>query len=199
MIQAAVLQRLRAVLPARNILENEPMRLHTTFRIGGPADVLCLPENDEQVAQTVALLKEEQIPFYIVGNGSNILVKDRGFRGCIVKMLHQGREIRVDREAKTLYAGAGETMMSIAVRCAKEGLAGMEFASGIPGTLGGTVSMNAGAYEKEMKDIVNSVRILTQEGEIKEISNAEMAFGYRTSAADSFPAFVCADSAPYSF
>ena len=99
MIQAAVLQRLRAVLPARNILENEPMRLHTTFRIGGPADVLCLPENDEQVAQTVALLKEEQIPFYIVGNGSNILVKDRGFRGCIVKMLHQGREIRVDREA----------------------------------------------------------------------------------------------------
>ena len=182
MIQAAVLQRLRAVLPARNILENEPMRLHTTFRIGGPADVLCLPENDEQVAQTVALLKEEQIPFYIVGNGSNILVKDRGFRGCIVKMLHQGREIRVDREAKTLYAGAGETMMSIAVRCAKEGLAGMEFASGIPGTLGGTVSMNAGAYEKEMKDIVNSVRILTQEGEIKEISNAEMAFGYRTSA-----------------
>ena len=182
MIQAAVLQRLRAVLPARNILENEPMRLHTTFRIGGPADVLCLPENDEQVAQTVALLKEEQIPFYIVGNGSNILVKDRGFRGCIVKMLHQGREIRVDREAKTLYAGAGETMMSIAVRCAKEGLAGMEFASGIPGTLGGTVSMNAGAYEKEMKDIVNSVRILTQEGEITEISNAEMAFGYRTSA-----------------
>ena len=182
MIQAAVLKRLRAVLPAQNILENEPMRLHTTFRIGGPADVLCLPENDEQVAQIVVLLKEEQVPFYIVGNGSNILVKDHGFRGCIVKMLHQGREIRVDREAKTLYAGAGETMMSIAVRCAEEGLGGMEFASGIPGTLGGTVSMNAGAYEKEMKDIVNSVRILTQEGEIKEISNAEMAFGYRTSA-----------------
>lgn len=182
MIQAAVMQRLRAVLPAQNILENEPMRLHTTFRIGGPADVLCLPENDEQVAGTVALLKEQQVPFYIIGNGSNILVKDGGFRGCIIKMLHKGNEIQVDQDSCSIYVGAGETMMSVAMRCAKEGLAGMEFASGIPGTLGGTVSMNAGAYEKEMKDIVKSVRVLTQEGEIKELSNQEMAFGYRTSA-----------------
>lgn len=182
MIKAAALQRLRAVLPAGRVLENEPMSLHTTFRIGGPADVVCLPENDEQVAHTLAVLKEENVPFYIVGNGSNILVRDGGFRGCIVKMLHQGCEIQVDRGAHRLYAGAGETMMSIAVRCAKEGLGGMEFASGIPGTLGGTVSMNAGAYEKEMKDIVYSVRVLTQAGEIREVDNEDMAFGYRTSA-----------------
>ena len=88
----------------------------------------------------------------------------------------------MDGNAATLYAGAGETMMTIAVRAAKEGLAGMEFASGIPGTLGGTVSMNAGAYEREMKDIVKSVRIVTPEGEIRDVSNEEMAFGYRTSA-----------------
>lgn len=182
MIKAAVLQRLRAVLPAGRVLENEPMRLHTTFRIGGPADVVCLPESDTQVARTLAILKEENVPFYIVGNGSNLLVRDSGFRGCIVKMLHQGCEIQVDRGECRLYAGAGETMMSIAVRCAKEGLAGMEFASGIPGTLGGTVSMNAGAYDKEMKDIVHSVRVLTPDGEIKEVLNSEMAFGYRTSA-----------------
>ena len=182
MIEAAVLQRLRAVLPAKNVLEQEPMRLHTTFRIGGPADVLCLPENDEQVAGILTILKQENVPFYVVGNGSNILVKDNGFRGCIVKMLHKGSEIRVDGKASTLYAGAGETMMTIAVRAAKEGLAGMEFASGIPGTLGGTVSMNAGAYEREMKDIVKSVRIVTPEGEIRDVSNEEMAFGYRTSA-----------------
>ncbi len=183
MISAALLDRLRDVLPGESILLEEPMALHTTFRIGGPADALLLPKNDAQVIEAIRILRQSNTPYYVIGNGSNVLVRDGGFRGCIVKMVHQGCEILVDKERHTLYAGAGETMMPLARRCAFEGLGGLEFASGIPGTLGGTVSMNAGAYEKEMKDVIQSVRVLTQEGEVLTVSKDQMHFGYRTSAA----------------
>lgn len=180
---AAIQQRLLMGLPAEMIRENEPMASHTTFRIGGPCDLFISPETEEQIVFCIQTLRQMGVPMLVMGNGSNMLVRDGGVRACVVKINSSGAEIQVDRQAKTLYAGAGESMMAIANRCIQEGLTGQEFASGIPGTLGGAVMMNAGAYEHEIGEIIQSVRVLTKEGEVREVSQADMRFGYRTSAA----------------
>lgn len=156
---------------------NELMSRHTTFRIGGAADVYAEPDNEASLAFAVGLCREKNVPFYIVGNGSNLLVRDKGFRGVIIHPDIKTLEINENR----ITAGAG-TMLAAAARLAAENsLTGMEFASGIPGTTGGGVCMNAGAYGGELKDIIKTVKILAKDGEIKTIGCEEAAFGYRTS------------------
>ena len=156
---------------------NEPMSRHTTFKIGGAADVFAMPQTAEEVLFAVSLCREKNVPYYIVGNGSNLLVKDKGFRGVIIRP--DLKELSID--GNKITAGAGTMLGAVARLAADNSLTGLEFASGIPGTTGGGVCMNAGAYGGELKDVIETVEILTREGEIKTISGNEAEFGYRTS------------------
>ncbi|MGL4738876.1 MAG: UDP-N-acetylmuramate dehydrogenase [Cellulosilyticaceae bacterium] len=166
-------------IPEEWIKIDEPMRNHTTFKIGGGADLYVSPSSPEQVAHIVSVCKDHQIPYYVIGNGSNLLVSDRGYRGVIIEIFKNMAEIEVD--GKEIKAGAGATLARVATVAQSEGLGGMEFAQGIPGTIGGGVCMNAGAYGGEMKDIIKEVTVLDQEGNCFVLSNEALALGYRTS------------------
>ena len=157
----------------------EPMSKHTTFRIGGPADFYLCPHSTKEVQQTVQICKEENLPYFILGNGSNLLVSDKGYRGAIIQLWKNFSDISVKDCCITAKAGA--LLSKVAAEALEEGLTGMEFASGIPGTIGGAVFMNAGAYGGEMKDIIKEVKVLDDQGEIRVLSNEEMKLGYRTS------------------
>ncbi|MGI6117143.1 MAG: UDP-N-acetylmuramate dehydrogenase [Bilifractor sp.] len=174
-------EKLRQIAGAENVIVNEPMRAHTTFRIGGPADYFVTPENAECLGKLIRFLETEKLPYFILGNGSNLLVSDDGYRGAVICTVAGFQELRVGES--TVTAGAGQLLSKIASAAAAGNLTGMEFASGIPGTLGGALIMNAGAYGGEMKDIVREVTVMTSEGEIRRFSGDEMKFGYRTSAA----------------
>lgn len=177
----SIITGLRGCNPKGRVLLDEPMREHTTFRVGGPADCFVEPGSEEELVRTIAFCREHALPCYVIGNGSNLLVGDRGFRGVIVRL--GGALAQIDAQGDCIRAGAGALLKDIADTAARNGLAGLEFASGIPGSLGGAVLMNAGAYGGEMKDVVRSVRVLTREGEIEQIPGSEMGFGYRTSLA----------------
>lgn len=157
----------------------EPMSKHTTFRIGGPADFYLCPHSTKEVQQTVQICKEENLPYFILGNGSNLLVSDKGYRGVIIQLWKNFSDISVKDCCITAKAGA--LLSKVAAEALEEGLTGMEFASGIPGTIGGAVFMNAGAYGGEMKDIIKEVKVLDDQGEVRVLSNEEMKLGYRTS------------------
>lgn len=161
------------------VLTQEPMKKHTTFRVGGNADYYVNPESREQLLQTMKLCRREQIPYYILGNGSNVLVSDAGYRGVIIELHRNLNSVRV--EGTKIYAQAGTLLSRAAFLAAQAGLTGMEFASGIPGTVGGALVMNAGAYGGEMKDIVVEALVLTGEGELLTLSREELELGYRTS------------------
>lgn len=167
------------ILGADNVLVQEPMSKHTTFRVGGPADYFVTPEEEEQIRETIALLKEKDIPYYIIGNGSNLLVGDKGYRGVIIQIYKKMNRIRT--EGTHIYAQAGALLSKIANVAAGESLAGFEFASGIPGTLGGAVMMNAGAYGGEMKHVLANVLALTPEGEFQVFPADWLEMGYRSS------------------
>lgn len=162
-----------------NILINEPMKKYTTFRVGGPADILVKPSTIEEVQYVVATCKENKVPYYIIGNGSNLLVDDLGFRGVIVQIYKNLSDIVV--EDSTVKAQAGALLSKIATKAADEELAGFEFAHGIPGTLGGAVTMNAGAYGGEIKDVIVSAKVMDQDGKIYELSKEALELGYRKS------------------
>ena len=172
------LNELKEKIDASWVRENEPMKLHTTFRVGGPADVLVTPDL-ESLPEVIALCKKYRLPYTIIGNGSNLLVGDKGIRGVVIVMTNRAGEIACDGEVIT--AGAGCTLGQIAVIAAGNGLTGFEFAAGIPGTLGGAVVMNAGAYGGEMKDVITSAVVLDAEGNQKELSLEELDLGYRHS------------------
>ncbi len=174
-----ILKELVLILDKKNIYINEMMSKHTTFRIGGPADYFVTPEKVEEVCNVVKLCKEHSIPYYIVGNGSNLLVGDKGFRGVIISLYKNMCEIRC--EGTHVYAQAGALLSKIGAKACAASLTGFEFAAGIPGTLGGAVMMNAGAYGGEMKHILASATVLTGEGEIKTLCVDELELGYRTS------------------
>lgn len=163
----------------KNILKDEPMSAHTTFRIGGPADYFAMPSSAEEIRRIVSLCIEQEIPYYIIGNGSNLLVGDKGFRGVIIQIFKNMRDIRT--EGETVTAQAGALLSKVAAAAYDAGLTGFEFASGIPGTLGGAVRMNAGAYGGEMSQVLKSADVLTAEGEVLTIPVEEMKMGYRTS------------------
>lgn len=161
------------------ILVAEPMKNHTTFRIGGPADALALPKTPEEVAEVVRFCHEHAQPYYVLGNGSNLLVSDEGYRGLVLQLYRNFNEIQVNGEMITVQSGA---MLAAVARTAYQtGLTGLEFASGIPGTIGGAVVMNAGAYGGEMKNVLKEVTVLTKEGEVLVIPAKALELGYRTS------------------
>lgn len=161
------------------ILVAEPMKNHTTFRIGGPADALALPKTPEEVAEVVRFCHEHAQPYYVLGNGSNLLVSDEGYRGLVLQLYRNFNDIQVNGETITVQSGA---MLATVARTAYQtGLTGLEFASGIPGTIGGAVVMNAGAYGGEMKNVLKEVTVLTKEGEVLVIPAKALELGYRTS------------------
>lgn len=174
-----IYEELCKIVSEDQILKDEPMGKHTTFRAGGKADYLVMPSNEEQVRDLVLLLKKENVPHYVMGNGSNLLVRDQGFKGVIIQIARKMNQIRV--EGETIYAQAGALLSKIAAQALGEGLTGFEFASGIPGTLGGAVMMNAGAYGGEMKQVIVNACVLTSAGEIAVIPADLMELGYRTS------------------
>lgn len=176
------------IVPQENILFDEPMSRHTTFRVGGAAKCLIKVNNKEQMKKLIPYLHMTGQNFFILGNGSNLLVGDKGYSGILVKLGEGMDDVTVEGERVKVSAG---TLLSKAASIAKENeLAGMEFASGIPGTVGGAVVMNAGAYGGEMKQIVESVEVMDREGEILVLDNDTMEFGYRTSVIKSRPFVV---------
>lgn len=166
-------------LGTEQVLFDEPMKKHTTFRIGGPADVFVMPRTIEEVSKALEICRQEQLPYFILGNGSNLLVSDQGYRGVIIQLDRNMEEITVD--GTEIRAAAGALLSSIAAAARRASLAGFEFAGGIPGTLGGAVVMNAGAYGGEMKDVLKEVTVMTGDGEIRVIPASELEMGYRTS------------------
>ena len=173
--------KLEQILGEEQILREEPMRLHTTFRIGGPAQFFVIPRTQEEAAAAVCLCRSEGAPYYIIGNGSNLLVSDKGYRGVVIQLFKEFSDINI--EGTRIRAQAGASLAKIAAEALRAGLAGFEFAAGIPGTLGGACIMNAGAYGGEMKDVLLAVTVLTKDGEIREIPREELDMGYRTSRA----------------
>ena len=172
-------QLLQTKLPQNIIFENEIMKNYTTFRIGGKADVIVKPTSYEEVSTAVKLCKENNIPYYILGNGSNLLVADEGYRGVIIQIYNGLDEVIV--EGNKITAQAGALLSKIATKAMENSLTGLEFAHGIPGTLGGAVVMNAGAYDGEMKNVLVTCDVLDEEGNIVTLTNEQLELGYRTS------------------
>ena len=162
-----------------NVFINEKMDKHTTMRVGGNAACLVTPETVESLVRLINILKEKQVPYYVIGNGSNLLVSDEGFDGIIIKI---GRKMsNITLKDNIITAEAGALMSSIGGYALKEGLTGFEFAAGIPGTIGGGCVMNAGAYGGELKDVLVSVTAINPEGEVVTYTVEELQMGYRTS------------------
>lgn len=172
-------EELEKLLGREKVLYKEPMRKHTTFRVGGEVEYFLMPSSVEEIQAVIKLLIGYQIPFLTVGNGSNLLVGDNGMDGAV---LHLGRNFSdIRTEGTKVCAQAGALLSAIAKHAAKAELTGLEFAAGIPGSLGGAVTMNAGAYGGEMQQVVESVCVLTEDGEVKTITKEDMEFGYRHS------------------
>ncbi len=161
-----------------NIKKNELMKNHTSFKIGGPADELCEAESVQEIKDLIEYAKEKNIEYTVMGNGSNLLVGDKGIRGLVIKIAHGFSRASVS--GKTITASSGILLSKLANLALSENLSGLEFASGIPGTLGGAIFMNAGAYGGEMKDVIKKVTYL-ENGEVKTVENKELDFGYRRS------------------
>lgn len=172
------LEHLKQVIPEESIRLEEPMKNHTTFRIGGNADYF-VSASKEQLTKVLAVAKQDEVPVTIIGNGSNLLVKDGGIRGLVVEIGKNMEDIQV--HGNCITAGAGALLSKIARAAADAGLSGLEFASGIPGSLGGAVVMNAGAYGGEMKQVLVSAKLLDKDGEEKTLSNEELELSYRHS------------------
>lgn len=178
-MREAIIKELEQLVSGEQILLNEPMAAHTTFRIGGPADVFVRPASAEQLQAVMALLRKEEQPFFLLGNGSNLLVHDSGYRGVVIQVGPAMSEVSV--EGNLLTAQAGASMYKAAQAAMEHGLTGLEFASGIPGTIGGGVIMNAGAYDGEFAFVVKTVTALTPEGKLETFTKEQMEFGYRHS------------------
>lgn len=179
MVREAIIRRLQEIVGEERLLLDEPMKKHTTFRLGGSADYFVCPADKEEAAEVIHMCREWKLPYFVMGNGSNLLVSDQGFRGVILQIYKNMNQVLV--EGGNIRAQAG-TLLSLAAKKALDaGLTGMEFASGIPGTMGGAVVMNAGAYGGEMRDILKEVTVLTPKGEILCLPGDQLEMGYRTS------------------
>lgn len=158
---------------------DEPMKNHTSFKVGGPADILATPNSKEELVKLISLCNENKIPYFIIGNGTNLLVKDGGIRGVVIK-LNKLNHIRVD--GNKIIAESGVTLTTICKTALKEELAGFEFACGIPGSIGGAVAMNAGAYNGEISNVIYSAEVLDNEGKIITLDLEGLELGYRMSS-----------------
>lgn len=172
---------LKNILEPGQIRIKEPMSQHTSLHIGGEADYMVLPSNAEQIRQVFLLCKENNMPYYVMGNGSNLLVSDYGYRGLIIKLSDQFAKITINDDG-VVKAQAGVLLSRLSSVIAEQELTGFEFAAGIPGTLGGAVTMNAGAYDGEMKQCLLAATVINSEGKIFELSNEDLKLGYRSSA-----------------
>ena len=183
MNKAYLAEQLKKAAEAGTVLTDEPMSRHTTFRIGGPADFYVCPSGRQELIDTVSVCRNLEVPCYVIGNGSNLLVSDRGYRGVIIEAGHGMAAVENTENSKNvLRAEAGILLAALSHRAAELHLAGLEFASGIPGTLGGAVYMNAGAYGGEMAQVISKADVLTMDGHVETLTNEELAFGYRHSA-----------------
>lgn len=162
-----------------NIQKNEPMAKHTTFQIGGPVDFFVTPNTVEELSEVIALCKAENVPFFVMGHGSNMLVSDKGMEGIVIQLYNNFSDFVIEDNVVKAKAGVMLSKLGFAIKEAE--LIGFEFAAGIPGTLGGAVMMNAGAYGGEMKDIVTSVQLMDCDGNLLEKTAEEMDFAYRHS------------------
>ncbi len=192
-----VFNTLSSILPPGRLLTEEPMAKHTTFRIGGPAEIFAAPQTRDELIQIIRICDETAAPCLIIGDGANMLVSDKGIRGVVVQTSNINS---IEIENDTLTADTGARLAKISDAACKAGLTGLEFACGIPGTVGGAVYMNAGAYGREIKDVCESVTVYDRENEpgaasIKVLSNADMQFGYRQSALQSNPRYVALGAA----
>lgn len=170
---------LNVVIGKENIRLEEPMAKHTTFQIGGPAQVFVTPKTVKEIQQIVRICNAKEVPFFVLGNGSNLLVSDQGMDGVVIQLYRNFSDFQI--EGNIVTAQAGTMLASIGNATREAALTGFEFASGIPGTLGGAVMMNAGAYGGEMKDIIKTVQLMDLEGNVLEKTCDEMDFGYRHS------------------
>ncbi len=167
------------IVGPENLKADEPLKNHTSFKLGGPVDFFVTPEGREQLMEVIKLCRAESLPYYIMGNGTNLIVRDKGLRGVVIKIFEKFKAYSVEGEVIT--AEAGLLLSEVANVALKHGLAGLEFASGIPGTLGGAVAMNAGAYIGEMKDVVVRTEFIDKNGEPGVVEGEEHHFGYRKS------------------
>ena len=175
---SVLMKELNALIGTDRVLQDEPLKSHTTFQAGGPARFFVKPENADECRKIIALCRQASVPFFVMGNGSNLLVGDLGYQGLI---LSTERLLGITVEGNLLRAGSGVKLSAMAAAACKAGLSGLEFASGIPGSVGGAVYMNAGAYGGEMVNVLTRVRLLTPEGEEKWVPASEMGLGYRES------------------
>ena len=175
----ALVEFLAGVVPAENIRQQEPMAEHTTFRVGGPAEVFVTVDDREQLGKVIRYLNLTGWPYFLLGNGSNLLVGDKGYRGVVIRL---GREFEhVKTEGNRLTCGAAVSLAKAAKTAMENSLSGLEFASGIPGSVGGGVRMNAGAYGGELGELVESVVVMAKDGSLMELDNDTMEFSYRRS------------------
>ena len=174
-----VIEKFWNLLGKDRVLVDEPMKRHTTFRIGGPADFFLLPSTVDEVRGIPEICREEELPYFILGNGSNLLVSDKGYRGVIIQLYRNFSNISV--EGNEICASSGALLSQIAAAARNASLTGFEFAGGIPGTLGGAVFMNAGAYGGELKDVLKEAVVMTEQGEILTLPVEKLDMGYRTS------------------
>ncbi len=162
-----------------NIHVKEAMAKHTTFKVGGYTDIFICPDSVEELAHAIKTCKVHETPYYILGNGSNVLVKDKGYRGVVIQVYKTLDQVTI--EGDTIVAGAGVSLSKLAKLIAKASLEGFEFASGIPGTLGGAIYMNAGAYGGDISQVLLSADVMDEDGHVVTLTNEELQLGYRTS------------------
>ena len=170
---------IKQVIPEAYVRWDEPMKNHTSFRIGGPADCMVFPSSVEQVNQVISWCRNRDVPFLVIGSGTNILVRDKGIRGVVIKLAERLSGLAV--EGQSIYAEAGVLLSHVSQLAAEKGLSGLEFAEGIPGSVGGAVYMNAGAYDGEMKNVIYEVTALDSEGNLAVLTSGECDFDYRKS------------------
>ena len=175
-----IIEKFNDLLGEEKVKVDEPMKRHTTFRIGGPADYFLLPSSEEELSGILKICKNEELPYFILGNGSNLLVSDEGYRGVIIQLYRNYGDITV--KGNEIHATAGALLSQIAAAAKNASLTGFEFAGGIPGTLGGAVVMNAGAYGGEMKDVLLNSEYVSTDGTSGEFDNEAMELSYRHSA-----------------
>lgn len=188
--QIAFLEKMRQIVPDQErLLLDEPMANHTTFRIGGPADYLVLPSSVSEMKEILALAEQFDLPVTVLGRGSNVLVSDKGIRGLVMRLGKHMSQIR--HEGNRIFAGAGASLGDVSRYAAKLGLTGLEFAIGIPGTIGGAVFMNAGAYEGEMRQVVTAVTAICPDGGLGRYEGEELEFSYRHSAFSENGCLIC--------
>ncbi|AOY74784.1 UDP-N-acetylenolpyruvoylglucosamine reductase [Clostridium formicaceticum] len=172
-------QQFLTFMTKENVLLDEPMKKHTSFKIGGPADILLTPQSIDEIQRAIEVCKAEGVAYFVMGNGSNLLIRDKGIRKVVIKIAEKFNHVVIAEEKVT--AQAGILLSTLSKRVLQKNLKGFEFASGIPGTLGGAVTMNAGAYGGEMKDVIKHCKVLNEEGEILDLPCEVLQLGYRTS------------------